>query len=474
MRKNERADRDTQLIIDVYRQEAREYRSEANRLQSILKHTNLTLDSLSKPGVANIRTLATLALHLQTKDASDSRSLDMFRREEEEQITGTTKKAKELGFVHQKSEEYRDKIKRMEGMLLTVCIIWLELVPGELRSRIGLLVALAWTVSVTTVTPFAYFLSPFGWRGIQLGLALYSAIAILEIIFLDESLRWLIAHNRVSAATNLVKRVARLNKVSFSQVQPYCDVKGLVVKSEKEKELLDKDKDSLVESKAVTTKTILKAWKEIFKDSHLRINAFVIWTVWIVNNLTYYGLVSVTPSLSGDLYINFFFGCLAEMVGLILIYISLCCLETKKKNISLKKLIYLKVSMFFSDKITNILTIVFTSVARGTIAGAFNAVYVFTPELFPTNLRNAGLGMASGLGRLAGMLAPFCDYMVDVGLWMPGVVFGILCLLGTLSLIVISETKERQLAQSVNEMKKWSEKDKTASIDSLDNLRTIK
>lgn len=40
-------------------------------------------------------------------------------------------------------------------------------------------------------------------------------------------------------------------------------------------------------------------------------------------------------------------------------------------------------------------------------AGAFGTVYVFSSELFPTVLRNAGMGTSSVCARVGGMIAPY-------------------------------------------------------------------
>jgi len=40
-------------------------------------------------------------------------------------------------------------------------------------------------------------------------------------------------------------------------------------------------------------------------------------------------------------------------------------------------------------------------------SGAFQVVYIYTPEVYPTLLRSSGLGMGSSMARVGGMLTPF-------------------------------------------------------------------
>lgn len=45
--------------------------------------------------------------------------------------------------------------------------------------------------------------------------------------------------------------------------------------------------------------------------------------------------------------------------------------------------------------------------ARGMIAGLFQAAYVYTPEVYPTALRSIGVGGCSALARVGAMATPY-------------------------------------------------------------------
>lgn len=49
----------------------------------------------------------------------------------------------------------------------------------------------------------------------------------------------------------------------------------------------------------------------------------------------------------------------------------------------------------------------FIFIARAFISGAFQAAYVYTPEVYPTNMRAVGLGSCSGFARLGAIVTPF-------------------------------------------------------------------
>ena len=47
-------------------------------------------------------------------------------------------------------------------------------------------------------------------------------------------------------------------------------------------------------------------------------------------------------------------------------------------------------------------------------AAAFAIIYVYSAELFPTIVRNAGLGASSCCARIGGMLAPYIADLVKI------------------------------------------------------------
>ena len=44
---------------------------------------------------------------------------------------------------------------------------------------------------------------------------------------------------------------------------------------------------------------------------------------------------------------------------------------------------------------------------RGAASGVFQALYVYTPEVYPTILRSVGLGACSGMARTGAVLTPY-------------------------------------------------------------------
>ena len=57
---------------------------------------------------------------------------------------------------------------------------------------------------------------------------------------------------------------------------------------------------------------------------------------------------------------------------------------------------------------------ILSMIGRFCISGSFGIVYVFSAELFPTVLRNTGIGAGSMHARVGGLIAPFVTELVSI------------------------------------------------------------
>ncbi|TBN42621.1 MFS transporter [Paracoccus subflavus] len=82
------------------------------------------------------------------------------------------------------------------------------------------------------------------------------------------------------------------------------------------------------------------------------------------------------------------------------------------------------------------------------LLGTWGALYAFTPELYPTHLRGTGMGTASAMARLGGILAPSLLAVVFAkGFGFAIGVFAGLLLLGALALLLVkTETRDQAIA----------------------------
>jgi hypothetical protein len=51
-------------------------------------------------------------------------------------------------------------------------------------------------------------------------------------------------------------------------------------------------------------------------------------------------------------------------------------------------------------------------IAKGAITGTYAGIYTFTPELFPTVIRNTAMGICSMMARVGAILASYISMWV--------------------------------------------------------------
>ncbi|KAJ8315874.1 hypothetical protein KUTeg_008024 [Tegillarca granosa] len=191
--------------------------------------------------------------------------------------------------------------------------------------------------------------------------------------------------------------------------------------------------------------------------------------VLLVVSMVYYGLALNSGNLVGDFYLNFFLQSFVEIptyaICLVLlnrtgrkflhcftmIFGGLCCIST----------IF---TMLYASKDLQPLTVALAMLGKIGITAAFAVIYVWSAELYPTVVRNAGMGASSSCARIGGMISP---YIADLSKVIPGnfgralplVIFGALSVLAGVLAFMLPETKGRDLPETVEDAKQFG-KDK--------------
>ncbi|NXW86309.1 S226B protein, partial [Alopecoenas beccarii] len=86
-------------------------------------------------------------------------------------------------------------------------------------------------------------------------------------------------------------------------------------------------------------------------------------------------------------------------------------------------------------------------IGKGSLAASFNCAYIFTGELFPTVIRQTGLGLGGTLARVGGMVAPLVRVAGDVAPALPPVVYGVTPVLSALVTLLLPETRNVPLPE---------------------------
>ncbi|XP_041373747.1 solute carrier family 22 member 15-like [Gigantopelta aegis] len=227
------------------------------------------------------------------------------------------------------------------------------------------------------------------------------------------------------------------------------------VPSREEGKVSDIDTDE--ELTAVKPYTIL----DMFKSKRLVVNVCILLFTWFTNALTYFGLFLTSSSLAGDRFLNFFLNAAVEVPAAFIFYCILDRIGRKRScmvfhGVTGVALITATIIKTKAEGLTaDIFTTIFSLIGKAGISSSFGLLFLYTPELFPTNLRNVGLGMGSAFARIGGMLAPFASLLAGYVPWAPGTIFGVSCLAVTFLVTFLPETTGRELPQTIEDMADW-------------------
>ncbi|KAK2100176.1 hypothetical protein P7K49_021524 [Saguinus oedipus] len=94
------------------------------------------------------------------------------------------------------------------------------------------------------------------------------------------------------------------------------------------------------------------------------------------------------------------------------------------------------------------------ALGKGCLASSFICVYLFTGELYPTEIRQMGMGFASAHARLGGLAAPLVTTLGEFSAILPPVCFGATAILAGLAVCFLTETRNAPLMETITVMER--------------------
>uniref|UniRef100_A0A1A8DZC8 Solute carrier family 22 (Organic cation/carnitine transporter), member 5 n=1 Tax=Nothobranchius kadleci TaxID=1051664 RepID=A0A1A8DZC8_NOTKA len=269
------------------------------------------------------------------------------------------------------------------------------------------------------------------WRTLLAVLSATSVVYIPLWWFLPESPRWLITQGKAAEAEIIVREAARKNKV---QAPPVVF---------KESEIQD-----MPPGRKYTMLDILKSF-------NLRCITLMCLLLWMAINIGYFGLSLNTSNLSGNPFMNCFLSAISEVPAYI---VSTCLLRKCPRRELLSTFLIigggvLLLIQFIPDTLQYVALALEMSGKFG-FTMAFTIVYIYTAEIYPTVLRNVGMGMCSSAARIGSITAPYVIYLGTYNKVLPYILMGSLTISSSVVNLFLPETFNKDLPETVEQMQK--------------------
>ncbi|XP_067643249.1 solute carrier family 22 member 4-like isoform X2 [Eurosta solidaginis] len=342
--------------------------------------------------------------------------------------------------------------------IYSVCfIIGIELVGPSKRVFACSVITVIYALGEMLLALVAMYFS--NWR-ILLRIFYIPALAIGSYFWLlPESIRWLFSQEeRETEAVDILKRAARTNQ----------------------RRLSDLTLDKLV----LANRAKLGAANQIGGRSPIReafgklffriVNCSV---CWVVTALVYYGLSLNSVLLDGNKYYNFM---LIAFVEIPACFIPCLTMDRFGRRYSFSAYMLISGICCFCTVLVgadhHYLRLCLNLVGKLSITSAFQVLYFFTSEIFPTNLRNSLMSFCSMVGRFGSMIAPQTPLLAKYYKNAPALLFACCALVSGCLSLLFPETSNTILPTTVHEANKIgskkTSKDPNSSTMNLDNENT--
>ncbi|OWF39981.1 solute carrier family 22 member 21-like [Mizuhopecten yessoensis] len=270
------------------------------------------------------------------------------------------------------------------------------------------------------------------WRYIHFATAIITVPWVLFWWVTPESFRYLVSHNRIEEAKEVVRRMARING------RPVPNLKKLRMLAD-----LDQAKD-----RKYTVKDILTS-RRLLKYTVL------LGVGWLSCGYGYYAISFGVQSLSGNLYYNMFLLSVVEVPAQMSTYYLANKLGRKPTAlgffmISSMSSVVVAVTQITDFEMKHQLMSGFALAAKLGVAAGWSALMLLTTENYPTVVRNIGFGLQCSISRVGGMVAPQAVYLNHHH---PGALYficGGLLFISAVCMIFIPETKGKAMQDVIN------------------------
>ncbi|XP_071504207.1 organic cation transporter protein-like [Diadema antillarum] len=312
------------------------------------------------------------------------------------------------------------------GSYIIAYVLATEFVGPLKRNIVGIAFGIPYALGYMFLALIAFLFRD--WKTLQLVTSAPIALSIVAIFFIPESVRWLMSQKKYEDAEKILLKVAEVNHKSIPR--PIFSQEFI-----KESEASQKERR--------------KTGIDIFRTPRMRIRSLNIIFNWL-NAMVYHGLSLNSSNLGVNDYIAFAISGGVEIPAYI---ISIFAIEIIGRRLSLCSCLLLGgvACLCTTFKPPGAILTTVAMIGKFGISASFTILYLYTCELYPTEIRSAALGTCSMFSRVASIVAPLILTLDKFWTPLPLVVFGSVTVIAGLLSLVFPEARGKKLPETIEE-----------------------
>nr|XP_021390558.1 solute carrier family 22 member 7 [Lonchura striata domestica] len=319
----------------------------------------------------------------------------------------------------------------LSGLSLIVLPLGMEWVDIQHRTFIGILISIFWSVGNMLLALAAYLVRE--WHWLLVAVTGPCLLSIICLWWVPESARWLIAKGKVKQAHRHLLTCARMNG----------------------------RKDFAVSTEALTRMATDKnmggnySCISLFRTPVLRKISLCSGVVWFGVAFSYYGMSMNLTGFGLSIYLSQFVFGIIEIPAKIVMYWLVNRVGRRQSQAWTLILagVCIGANITIPKSFTSLRSVVAT-VGKGFSEAAFTTVFLYTSELYPTILRQNGMGYTSFMARLGGALAPLVFLLDEVWRSLPEVTYCSVAVCSGAVAFLLPETLNVRLPEGIEDVEK--------------------
>ncbi|KAF5272906.1 hypothetical protein FQA39_LY07672 [Lamprigera yunnana] len=317
------------------------------------------------------------------------------------------------------------------GTMVVSFVLCMEIVGGKWRTIVPILYQIPFGIGNSVMAALAYYLRD--WRTLQLALSVLTGSYLIYIFFIPESPRWLFIEGKFKETIKLLENAATINKRDSSRIKNIVEQLFYLRKNRVKKKL---GVMALVNTPEIRKRTVL-----------LSISS-------VIAGLSFFSFSQYLTEICTNMYFAVFVG------GLIIIPGALLCVLIvtrcgRRQSIGAACL-FVAVCFFgicgfpinqYKNDWPRILLAVNGLLGMSI---AYPALHLYISELYPTVIRNSGVGATVMFSKVGSIVAPLLLLTSKIAVCVPLVTLGILLILQATLVLPLPETGDSALPETIS------------------------